>query len=60
MRNSSLVKWFRAENVTGLKSATEAADFHHVFFGTREGGSGRGAFSSRMKGYRKASWTNEK
>ena len=26
MRNSSLVKWFCAENVTGLKSATEASD----------------------------------
>jgi hypothetical protein len=26
VRNSSLVKWFRAENVTGLKPGTEAAD----------------------------------
>ncbi len=26
MRNSSLVKWFCAENVTGLKHATEAAN----------------------------------
>ena len=26
VRNSSLVKWFRAENVTGLKPATEATD----------------------------------
>ena len=27
MRNSLLVKWFCAENVTGLKLITEAADF---------------------------------
>jgi hypothetical protein len=26
VRNSSLVKWFCAENVTGLKSVTEASD----------------------------------
>jgi hypothetical protein len=26
VRNSSLVKWFCAENVTGLKFATEASD----------------------------------
>jgi hypothetical protein len=26
VRNSSLVKWTRAENSTGLKSGTEAAD----------------------------------
>ena len=26
VRNSSLVEWFRADNVTGLKSSTEAAD----------------------------------
>ena len=26
VRNSSLVKWFRAENVTGLKLGTEATD----------------------------------
>ena len=26
MRNSSLVEWFCAENVTGLKLATEASD----------------------------------
>ena len=28
MRNSSLVEWARAENVTGLKLTTEAADFY--------------------------------
>ena len=27
VRNSSLVKWFRADNVTGLKHAAEAAAF---------------------------------
>jgi len=27
VRNSSLVKWFRADNVTGLKHSTEAAAF---------------------------------
>ena len=27
VRNSSLVKWSRAENVTGLKFHTEVADF---------------------------------
>ena len=26
VRNSSLVEWFCADNVTGLKSSTEAAD----------------------------------
>ena len=26
VRNSSLVKWFRAEDLTGLKLGTEAAD----------------------------------
>ena len=27
VRNSSLVEWSRADNVTGLKSRAEAADF---------------------------------
>ena len=27
VRNSSLVKWFRADNVTGLKHATEVVAF---------------------------------
>ena len=27
VRNSSLVKWFRADNVTGLKHSAEAAGF---------------------------------
>ena len=38
MRNSSLVEWFCAENVTGLKSDTEA---------TEHGCVGRGALSAR-------------
>ncbi len=28
VRNSSLVKWFRADNVAGLKHTTETADTH--------------------------------
>ena len=30
VRNSSLVKWFRADNVAGLKHTTETAAFTHV------------------------------
>ena len=30
VRNSSLVKWFRADNVAGLKYTTETADIQHV------------------------------
>ena len=39
MRNSSLVKWFCAENVTGLKFATEASDVLviSVFFLSEQG-----------------------
>ncbi len=37
MRNSSLVEWSRTENITGLKSDTEATDL-------RISGGGRGAF----------------
>ncbi|GAB2629712.1 hypothetical protein Aab01nite_86050 [Paractinoplanes abujensis] len=29
MRNSSLVKWFRADNVAGLKHTAEAVAFTH-------------------------------
>ena len=43
VRNSSLVKWSGADNVTGLKHGAEATDF--VF--TR---SGRGAFPGRRSG----------
>ena len=42
VRNSSLVKCSCADNVAGLKSGTEAADF-------RISESGRGAFSRRLK-----------
>ena len=38
MRNSSLVKWLCAENVTGLKSDTEALDLDVILvFLTRNG-----------------------
>ena len=30
VRNSSLVKWFRADNVAGLKYTTETADIQRV------------------------------
>jgi hypothetical protein len=30
VRNSSLVKWFRADNVAGLKYTAEVVDFKHV------------------------------
>ena len=30
VRNSSLVKWFRADNVAGLKHTAEAVAFTHV------------------------------
>ena len=35
VRNSSLVKWLCAENVTGLKSNTEAADCRNTMVGER-------------------------
>ena len=31
VRNSSLVKWFRADNVAGLKYTTETAAITHSF-----------------------------
>jgi hypothetical protein len=47
VRNSSLVKWFRADNVAGLKHTAEAVAFTHhpvVPFGGRPGvWMGRGA-----------------
>ena len=30
VRNSSLVKWFRADNVAGLKSSAEAMAFTYI------------------------------
>ena len=43
VRNSSLVKWSGADNVTGLKHGTEATDFTLAW-------SGRGAFPGRRSG----------
>ena len=43
VRNSSLVKWSGADNVTGLKHGAEATDFSASW-------SGRGAFPSRRSG----------
>ena len=42
VRNSSLVEWSRADNVSGLKPATEAADSLE-----RSGARGRGASPER-------------
>ena len=50
VRNSSLVKWSGADNVTGLKQGTEATDSSSIFgFGS----SGRGAFPTPAKRRRK-------
>ena len=43
VRNSSLVEWFGADNLTGLKQSTETVDAS-VFLA-----SGRGAFRSAAK-----------
>ena len=43
VRNSSLVKWSGADNVTGLKHGAEATDFELAR-------SGRGAFPVRRSG----------
>ena len=50
VRNSSLVKWSGADNVTGLKLEAEATDF--IF-----GWSGRGAFPSRRSGGGSLPWS---
>ena len=50
VRNSSLVKWSCADNVTGLKLPTEAAD---AYFCMR----GRRASDARLKGDGDDSWT---
>jgi hypothetical protein len=44
VRNSSLVKWFRADNVAGLKHTAEAATPTHVSRGVTLGGAPRPAF----------------
>ncbi len=41
VRNSSLVEWFGADNVTGLKQSTEAVESSLMI--------GRGAFCSAVK-----------
>jgi hypothetical protein len=46
VRNSSLVKWSGADNVTGLKQGAEATDFTLAW-------SGRGAFPGLLKRRRK-------
>jgi hypothetical protein len=38
VRNSSLVKWFRADNVAGLKSSAEAMAFTRVPSGPSSSG----------------------
>ncbi len=55
VRNSSLVKWFRADNVAGLKHTAEAVALPHVPVGPlsrgRPGvGVGRGASCGRRSG----------
>ena len=72
VRNSSLVEWSCADNVTGLKSRAEAADFHSarvsmpnaVCRGRRRidawelrSGSGRGASILLRSGGVKPSWS---
>jgi hypothetical protein len=41
VRNSSLVKWFRADNVAGLKHTAEAATPTHALRGGTLGGASR-------------------
>ena len=50
MRNSSLVEYFRAENVPGLEHTTEVADSVAIL-------SGRGAFHTGVKQDREDLWT---
>ena len=52
VRNSSLVEWFRADNVPGLKPGAEAAD---ALFGVR----GRGASSSAVKSACEGWWSGD-
>ena len=67
VRNSSLVEWSCADNVTGLKSRAEAADFHSARRRTAcgaasgtTGGSGRGASISQRSGgvNRRGAWSS--
>ena len=50
VRNSSLVEWSCADNVTGLKSRAEAADSHFCV-------SGRGASYVQRSGGVNQSWS---
>ena len=47
VRNSSLVKWFRADNVAGLKSSAEA-----MAFTRKPGPCGPGVWMGRGASYR--------
>ena len=47
VRNSSLVEWFRADNITGLKSSAEAADSSEIYF-WRLVGERRGSCEARL------------
>ena len=53
VRNSSLVKWSGADNVTGLKHETEATDFSASW-------SGRGAFPFLRSGGGSQPWRDGK
>ena len=53
VRNSSLVKWSGADNVTGLKHGAEATDF-------KLARSGRGAFPLRLSGGGSLPWSDGK
>jgi hypothetical protein len=70
VRNSSLVEWSCADNVTGLKSIAEAADFHTArvsmsqdveFARESRDGSGRGASILLRSGggNRRGAWSSE-
>src|SRR3954447_1112363 len=47
VRNSSLVKWFRADNVAGLKHTAEAVALQHVPAAPVGGGQGLGGGGER-------------
>ncbi len=52
VRNSSLVEWSCADNVTGLKPKAEAADFHPARVGVVNAvRRGRGTVVSRIPGW---------
>ena len=53
VRNSSLVEWSCADNVTGLKHRAEAASFHTL----RGVWMGRGASITAVKRLREQTWS---